>query len=129
MELIRYMHLIFNSLFLIAGIKNGVTGGIGGSTIPRIPFFWFGDLLYNFLCHDYLMWEYKESVFGSYILPSHTYISLLIMFIAYPVSVIIYLEKFPKEIYKKVLWVLFWVCIVFANRIHKFTLFEFNFPS
>ena len=110
MELIIYMHLIFNGLFLIAGIKWGDWRN-WREYHSTILFFWFGDLFYNFLCHDYLMWEYKESIFGSHILPNHTSISLLIMFIAYPVSVIIYLGKFPEETYKKVLWVLFWVLL------------------
>ncbi|MFC4802011.1 CBO0543 family protein [Neobacillus sp. GCM10023253] len=104
------MHLIFNSLFFIAGIKWGDWRN-WRKYHSTILFLWFGDLLYNFLCYDYKMWEYKESIFGLNLLPNHTIITLLIMFVAYPSSVLIYLGKFPKDKIKIVFWVLFWVAL------------------
>ena len=74
------MHLLFNGLFLIAGIKWGDWRD-WSKYHSTILFLWFGDLLYHFLCYDYIMWEYKESRFGLNLLPNHMVISLLIMFV------------------------------------------------
>jgi hypothetical protein len=104
------MHLLFNFLFLIAGIIWGDWRN-WRKYHSTILFLWFGDLLYNVLCFDFKMWEYKESIFGLNFLPNHTVISLLIMFVAYPSSVLIYLGKFPKKKIKIVFWVLFWVTL------------------
>lgn len=104
------MHLVFNGLFLIAGVIWGDWRN-WKKYHSTILFFWFGDLLYNFLCNNYLMWEYKETMFGQNLLPNHLAVSLLIMFVAYPATVIIYLGNIPKKTYKIVLWLLFWVIL------------------
>ena len=104
------MHLLFNGLFLIAGIKWGDWRD-WSKYHSTILFLWFGDLLYNFLCYDYIMWEYKESRFGLNLLPNHMAISLLIMFVCYPATVLIYLGKFPSKTINIVIWVLFWVAL------------------
>ncbi|WP_419887892.1 CBO0543 family protein [Neobacillus niacini] len=104
------MHILFNSLFLIAGLKWGDWRN-WSQYHSTILFFWFGDLLYNFLCKNYLMWEYKETMFGQHLLPNHLTVSLLIMFVAYPASVLIYLGNLPETTMKKALWLLFWVTL------------------
>lgn len=104
------MHLLLNGIFLIAAIKWGDWRN-WGKYHSTILFFWFGDLLYNFLCYDYKMWEYKESMFAVKLLENHTIISLLIMFVAYPASVLIYIGRFPKGKMKAGLWLLFWVSL------------------
>lgn len=104
------MHLVFNGLFLIAGVIWGDWRN-WKKYHSTILFLWFGDLLYNVLCHDYIMWKYNESIFGQQLLSNHTVISLLIMFVAYPASVLIYLGKFPTENKKILIWVLSWVTL------------------
>ncbi|WP_338448417.1 CBO0543 family protein [Niallia oryzisoli] len=104
------MHLLFNGLFLIAGIKWGDWRN-WNKYHSTILFLWFGDLLYNLLCHDYIMWKYKESIFCLNLLPNHTVISLLIMFVCYPATVLIYLGRFPKKTINIVIWILFWVAL------------------
>lgn len=104
------MHLLFNGLFLVAAIIWGDWRN-WRSFHSTILFFWFGDLLYNFLCYDYKMWEYKESMFAMNFLQNHTIISLLIMFVAYPSSVLIFLGRFPKGKIKMVLWILLWISL------------------
>jgi hypothetical protein len=104
------MHLVFNGLFLIAGVIWGDWRN-WKKYHSTILFLWFGDLLYNVLCHDYIMWKYNESIFGQQLLSNHTVISLLIMFVAYPASVLIYLGKFPTEKKKILIWVLSWVTL------------------
>jgi hypothetical protein len=104
------MHLIFNGIFLGASLRWGDWRN-WRKYHSTILFLWFGDLLYNVLCHDYRMWEYKESIFAENLLSNHTIISLLIMFVAYPATVLIYLSKFPKGTYKSISWILFWVTL------------------
>jgi hypothetical protein len=57
------------------------------------------------------MWEYKETIFGQDLLPNHLTVSLLIMFVAYPATVLIYLGNLPEKKMKMVLWLLFWVAL------------------
>jgi len=104
------MHLIFNSLFLGAALKWGDWGN-WGKYHSTILFLWFGDLLYNVLCHDYEMWKYKESIIAENLLANHTIISLLIMCVAYPATVLIYLGRFPTVTSKKIIWIIFWVTL------------------
>ncbi|WP_205600775.1 CBO0543 family protein [Gracilibacillus sp. YIM 98692] len=104
------MHFILNSLFLGAGIIWGDWKN-WWKYHSTILFLWFGDLLYNFLCYDLKMWKYKESIFAESLLSNHTVISLLIMFVTYPATVLIYLGKFPKKHFNSFIWVIFWVTI------------------
>lgn len=104
------MHLIFNGLFLGAGLRWGDWRN-WKKYHSTILFLWFGDLLYNYLCYNYKMWEYKESILAANLLPNHTIISLLIMFVAYPATVLIYLGNFPTGIVKVIIWILFWVTL------------------
>jgi hypothetical protein len=104
------VHLLLNGLFLIAGVKWGDWRN-WSKYHSTILFFWFGDLLYNVLCKNYLMWEYKETIFGQSLLPNHLAVSLLIMFVAYPATVIIYLGNIPKDTNRMVLWLFFWVTL------------------
>lgn len=104
------VHLLLNSLFLIAGIKWGDWRN-WTKYHSTILFLWFGDLLYNVLCKNHLMWKYKETIFGQEVLPNHLTVSLLIMFVAYPATVLIFLGNLPKKTRKMVLWILFWVAL------------------
>ncbi|WP_270180881.1 CBO0543 family protein [Alkalihalobacillus sp. CinArs1] len=67
------------------------------------------DLLYNFLTYKYPLWEYTESNF----LPNHTSINLIIMFIVYPCSVLIYIPYMDrlKRTSTKLLFLLSWVVL------------------
>jgi hypothetical protein len=104
------VHLLLNSLFLFAGLKWG-DWKRWHKYHSTILFFWFGDLLYNLLCKNFLMWEYKETIFGQNLLPNHLAVSFLIMFVAYPATVIIYLGNIPNGKFRVVLWLLFWVIL------------------
>jgi hypothetical protein len=104
------VHLLLNSLFLIAGLKWGDWKN-WARYHSTILFLWFGDLLYNVFCNNHLMWEYKETIFGQELLPNHLTVSLLIMFVAYPATVLIFLGKLPEKKMKIVLWILFWVAL------------------
>lgn len=104
------MHFIYNALFLIVGVKWGDWRN-WRDYYPTILFFIIGDLLKNFLLYNYRMWTYQETIIGESILRNHTFISLMIMFIVYPVTILIYLGRFPKSIQKQILWISLWVFI------------------
>jgi hypothetical protein len=104
------MHIVFNALFLIAGIKWG-DWRRWRHYYPTILFFICVDALKNFLLYNYSMWTYQETFFGQSLLQNNTFINLMIMAIVYPATVLIYLGRFPKERGKQFLWVSLWIFI------------------
>ncbi|WP_449539755.1 CBO0543 family protein [Ferdinandcohnia sp. Marseille-Q9671] len=104
------MHLVYNATLLLAAVKWGDWKG-WRSYYPTILFFIMGDLLKNFLFHDYLLWTYQETIFAENLFSNHTFISLMIMYISYPATILIYLGRFPKERWKQLVWIVFWIFI------------------
>jgi hypothetical protein len=64
------------------------------------------DLLYNFLTYNYPMWRYEPTI-----IPNHTMTNLIVMFIGYPCTLLIYLGRYPINWIKQIGWVIFWVTI------------------
>lgn len=113
------MHFIYNAAFLIAGYKWG-DWKQWKLYYPTILFFIIGDLLKNFLLHHHPMWSYEETIFGQQILMNHTFISLMIMIIVYPATVLIYLGRFPDSKEKGAFWILLWIFLyTFVEYINK----------
>ncbi|RSD28817.1 CBO0543 family protein [Mesobacillus subterraneus] len=102
------MHFVYNALFLIAAIIWGDWKG-WKKYYPTILFFFTGDLLKGVLLYNQMKWTYQESIFGQSILVNHTVIALMIMFVVYPSTILIYLGRFPSVRWKKILWVFTWV--------------------
>lgn len=101
------MHFIYNGLFLIAGIIWG-DWKRWRDYYPTILFYFIGDLLKFALLYNFSMWTYQETILGEEILRNHTIISLMIMVIVYPSTILIYLGRFPQTKWKKLAWVFFW---------------------
>ncbi|THE10418.1 hypothetical protein E1I69_18875 [Bacillus timonensis] len=104
------MHLVYNALFLLAAIKWG-DWKRWREYYPTILFFLVGDLLKNLLFHDYWIWTYQETMFAKNILINHTFITLLIMFVSYPATTLIYLGHFPEKNWRKLIWIGLWVSL------------------
>ena len=68
-----------------------------------ILYFIIGDLVYNFIFCDHLLWEY-----GGF---SHTFYNMLIMFFVFPSIVILFFTYYPKTIFKKGLYILLWTAL------------------
>ncbi len=66
---------------------------------PSILYLISGNLAYNYVFHEFLLWEYK-SFFG------HTFTGLIINFIIYPPVVILYLANYPQTRVKQALYIL-----------------------
>ncbi|MEH7383636.1 CBO0543 family protein [Bacillus sp. JJ1533] len=110
------MHLVYNVLFLLAAVKWGDWRG-WREYYATILFFIVGDLLKNVLFHDYFIWTYQETIFAKNILINHTFITLLIAFVCYPATALIFLGRYPKGKSKQLLWIGIWVFL--------FTIVEF----
>lgn len=104
------MHIVYNSLFLLAGIKWG-DWRRWRLYYPTILFYICVDLIKNFLLCNHPMWLYQETIFFEEILQNHTMINLMIMAIVYPSTILIFFGRFPKERWKQAVWMLFWILI------------------
>ncbi|WP_102349103.1 CBO0543 family protein [Bacillus sp. Marseille-P3661] len=96
------MYIMINTLYLIAGYIWGDWRN-WKSYYPTILFFMIGDLLYNFLLYKQSMW-----LFIDLILPNHTTVTILAMFVSYISTVLIYLGRFPEGWGKRFMWFLLW---------------------
>ncbi|MCM3601897.1 hypothetical protein M3175_14245 [Robertmurraya korlensis] len=65
------------------------------------------NLLYNFFCHDKMLWEYQPD----YFLMSHTIIDLLYTFITLPAITLLYLSFYPfnKSLFRQIRFIGQWV--------------------
>lgn len=86
---------------------------------PTILFFILGDLLYLFLLADlYPMWRYNPPNIDEKIGMTNKIVSLSIIIIKYPATVLIYLAKLPQyNKLKEVTYILCWVLIYLVNEI------------
>lgn len=85
---------------------------------PTILFFILGDFLYLYMLSDlFPMWSYNPPEVDGNIGITNTFVSLSIIIVKYPATVLIYLGKFPTEGWaKKILYYLFWVLIYAINE-------------
>jgi hypothetical protein len=89
---------------------------------PTILFFIIGDFLYLYLLSDhYPMWRYSPPEADQEVGLTNTHISLSIIAIKYPATVLAYLSNFPeKNLMKKVLyftgWIVFYLLIEMMDR-------------
>jgi hypothetical protein len=105
------MHFLFNILFVGAAIKWGDWKN-WRLYYPTWLFFIGGDLFKNALLRNHRLWSYQETTtWGSKILIGHMAIDILIMLLAYPSTLLIYLGRFPTGRLKQIGWILLWVVI------------------
>ncbi|WP_318184053.1 CBO0543 family protein [Metabacillus idriensis] len=102
------MHFFFNLLFVIAAIKWGDWKN-WREYYPTYLFFIGGDFFKNAVLHDYRLWSYKETIFGSNILYGHLIIDIMIIVLVYSSTLLIYLGNFPRNRIKQLLWIMVWV--------------------
>ncbi|SHG28254.1 CBO0543 family protein [Ornithinibacillus halophilus] len=118
------MHFFYNGVFLIAVLFWGKLEN-WKEYYSTILFFIACDFFANIITYNNSLWKYQETVFGQEILMNHTIINLLIMFVAYPATIFLFIGYFPSKKWKKIGWILFWVSlysIVEYINLHFFTL-------
>lgn len=78
---------------------------------PTILFMIVGDLLYQFLFHDYSMWEFNPVGLDHKLNLKHTHFSLMTMIVVYPSTILLFLGNLPKTRMRRVAWIGLWVVI------------------
>lgn len=104
------MHFVYNLLLLSVALKWGDKKN-WRKYYPTILFFILVDLFANFVVVKHPLWIYQETIFGMEILQNHTIINLMIMFVAYPSTILIYIGQFPNKTLHKIFWILLWIFI------------------
>ena len=74
---------------------------------PTILFFGFGDLLYNLLFRNNLLWFYIPQ----YSWLPHSIINLYYILVIFPCTILLYLPHYPKPFYAQIVYVLFWITL------------------
>lgn len=99
-----YIHYILNGLLVIAAIFFGDWRN-WRRYYPTILFFISGDLIYNLISQDYPLWRYHG-------LPdNHILLSIMIMFVGYSSTTLIYLKYATKGWKAFLLHTLLWIGI------------------
>ncbi|MBM7663479.1 hypothetical protein JOC85_004355 [Bacillus mesophilus] len=86
---------------------------------PTILYFIIGDFLYLYLLSDaYPMWRYVPPIIDEEMGVTNSHVSLSVMLIKYPATILIFLSKFPTEnTWKKILYILGWVSLYGVNEL------------
>ncbi|KAB7672065.1 CBO0543 family protein [Bacillus sp. B1-b2] len=74
---------------------------------PTIQYVIISNLLYNYFCHDFLLWEYK----GDLLQEKHNIVDLVYTFIILPCITLIFLTQYPyfKAKLSQARYILYWV--------------------
>lgn len=86
-------------------------------------FFIIGVLVYDLLTYNKPLWTYVSTY------TSHTIISLIIAFIIFPCTVLIYIPHYPKLIKNQILYVLMWVFIYTAVEVLVYALGNLRYSN
>jgi hypothetical protein len=78
---------------------------------PTMLFFGMGDLIYISVFHDNLLWKFHSSI----LVPSIN--ELFVIFTIFFSSTLLFLSKFPKNLYHKFLYIALWIAIYMALEI------------
>ena len=94
--------------------------------LPTIHYFILGDMLYNLLTRDYLLWSYPHP---PNLLPNHLMNNLYIMFTMYPSTMIIFLFRFPptnriKQLLYIMIWIVFWLLFEFIMVLYGYCVYH-----
>lgn len=72
---------------------------------PTIQFFMIGEFLYDLLCYNYPLWSFESPLLKV------TFSEILIAFVFYPSTILIYIPHMPTGRLKTILYVLLWVAL------------------
>jgi hypothetical protein len=82
-----------------------------------------GDLIYCVLFNNNLLWKYITDALN------HTLINMLMMATVYPSIILVFIPYFPKLMYKRILYILFWVSIVASVEYISYRLGFFGYHN
>ncbi len=72
---------------------------------PTILYYCVVNALYDFLYYNHSLWEFR-AITTDYL--NHTIISIVFYFIVIPISIFIFLQRFPTRTLNKVIYILAW---------------------
>ncbi|MET3695904.1 CBO0543 family protein [Bacillus oleivorans] len=101
--------VIFTILYIIAAWKWG-DWKHWRDYYPTILFLVIGDLLYQFMLHDYSMWEFVPVGLQQFNI-THTHVAIMEMVFKYPSTILLYLGNFPNSRFKRIAYIGLWVII------------------
>ncbi|TXC91609.1 hypothetical protein FS935_08205 [Metabacillus litoralis] len=111
------MNFIYGSIYIFAAWKWGDWRN-WRVYYPTILFFIIGDLFYHFIFYDYFpLWKFEPVPKDKQLGLTGVHISLLIMCIKYPCTILIYLGNFPTgRLSKQFIYIAMWVMIYATNE-------------
>lgn len=115
------LNIIYASIYIFAAWKWGDWKN-WQRYYPTILFLITGDLLYQYLLHDYSMWKFNPVGADKEVNLTHTHITLLIMAIKYPATVLIFFGQFPSARLKQALYIGGWAALYTINEIATYTM-------
>ena len=88
--------------------------------LPSIQFFIGGDMLYNLLCRNHLVWDYPHP---PNLFTNHLINNLVYMLLLYPTFTLIYLYRYPygKSVMKQIVYILAWIVAWLAFELYMIT--------
>ncbi len=72
---------------------------------PTILFYIIGDLSYNLLFHEKMLWQFQNLV-------SHMFSDYFIAFFVSPFAIILFLTHFPAGFWKRIMYMLAWALVI-----------------
>ncbi|MFT4415837.1 CBO0543 family protein [Fredinandcohnia humi] len=99
---------------------NGEIGETFKQYRPTFIFFILGDFVYLYMLSDYYpMWSYSHQGVDRELGITNTHVSLSIMAVKYPATILIFLGRYPetKSICKQAIYILFWSLLYVINEI------------
>lgn len=90
---------------------------------PTMLYFIIGDFLYGLLTYNYALWEFESPLLKTVMS------DILISFVAFPATILLFLPHFPQIWVKRILYILMWVVIYTVIEIISYHLGFFSYQN
>ncbi|OLO37956.1 hypothetical protein BTR23_12400 [Alkalihalophilus pseudofirmus] len=97
------MHFILTLIVIIAVWVKGDYKGWQKYHATML-YYAIGNLTYNFLCANYLLWKLDPDI-----MPNHSMTEMLYTFIVFPATILMFLRHYPNTFKKQVIHNLIWI--------------------
>lgn len=101
------MHVVVGILFMLCAYRWGDWKN-WHKYYSTMLFMGFGDLAYNCLFHDKMLWEYHSCIFPSV---PHIILTLLWITTIFIPTLLIYLPRFPHKALSRIIYILSWAIL------------------
>jgi hypothetical protein len=101
------MHILVGILFIICAYRLGDWKN-WNKYYPTMLFWGFGDLAYNCLFHNKMLWEYLSPIFPSI---SHIIWTMVWIFTIFVPTALLYLPKIPFKTLSRIIYISSWIIL------------------